>query len=129
MDKLIADEVLEKLDTLEDFAKFISKSPSGSMISEVGSPDVFLHRYKLFKERLQEELPEFTSDKILEFYKIEFKFREIYKWSGHHFLMAGLEFEKRKAENSSLLFKLKLYTFALYENIHHKIFRRKRLSC
>jgi hypothetical protein len=70
----------------------MGETPSGQKISEVVDTEEFKRRLNAFRSFLKEELSDFSEEEILKNYKSLEEFKKMMEWSGHHYLMAVIEF-------------------------------------
>lgn len=85
-------EILDKMTTDKDGVK--------RLFANIGSDEndyaSFKNRYKMFKEIIANELPEFTHEEILKYNKHYSALQNIYKWCGFDILLKILEWETLK---------------------------------
>lgn len=93
--KRISDKVFEQTKSLEDLVNLMAYAVDGSMYADVGEPKQFILRYKMFKEMIEKELPEFTIEEILKFDEHFHKFKDtVYAWHGYDRMLTCLEYEE-----------------------------------
>ena len=92
--KRISDKVFEETKSLEDLVQLMAYDKDGRNYYDIGEPKQFLARYKMFKEMIQRDLPEFTFEEILRFDEYFHKFKDaVYAWHGSDRMLTCLEYE------------------------------------
>jgi|SRR6478736_4298882 len=94
----VSQEVIESCNSIEDVLNV--KTENGAVrCASIGNDgqdySSFISRYKFFKERLEKDLPELSTEEILKFYDLYFRFTDtIFEY--HPDFISILDFEYRK---------------------------------
>lgn len=88
----IQDTTFNELKSLDDLINIMGTTVNGNRIIDVGEPEEFKSRLKLFREFIQNELPEFTEEEILKYDKYYHNLNKIYEWVGSYYLLTAIEY-------------------------------------
>lgn len=95
----IAQEVLDKCNTLEDLVEMMVTTKDGQRLnySDVGETKDFINRYETFKEVITRDIPELSLEQIIFIMDNQRKVVDkICSWYGFDRMLTALEFEQRK---------------------------------
>jgi hypothetical protein len=72
----------------------MTRFPDGRVLHGYQDLDESVRRYKHFKEWLKEEIPDFTEEEIIKYYKKSNQLKRLFDWSSHQEFLKILEKEK-----------------------------------
>lgn len=80
---------------LDDYIKSVNTTVDGEYI-EVLRPVAFKAQLECFKEVIAEELPEFTLEEIIKYYRLSNKLKQVYRWVNIEHLLTAIELENEQ---------------------------------
>jgi hypothetical protein len=74
----------------------MTRTPDGRVLYGYQNLDEAVSRYKYFREWLKKEIPDFTEEEIIKYYKKNNQLKKLFEWSGHEEFLKVLEIYKNK---------------------------------
>lgn len=95
----ISEKILNETQSLEELVEKMGTTKDGRKLSGMDDTQDFLNRFQMFKEMLQRELPDFTTEEILKVVNNIRNIMKIREWYNADYFLDCLEFEIRKNGN------------------------------